>query len=204
MSNLIHTIAVVVQVLSALGVILLVLIQHGKGADMGAAFGSGASGSLFGATGSANFLSRLTAVLAATFFISTLGLAFLANDRPRAPGSLMEGAVPTAPASPASSIPAGTPMPPAAPKDVPTVGGSGASSSSVPSSVPSTVPSTVPSSAPSSVPSVAPAIRPPGGESSSSTARPSEKGAAPASPGSSDANSSSSVPAAQQEGANSK
>ena len=77
---------VVVQVLSALGVIGLVLMQHGKGADMGAAFGSGSSGSLFGATGSANFLSRSTAALAAVFFVSTLGLSFGAN-KAIAPGA---------------------------------------------------------------------------------------------------------------------
>ena len=62
----------------------LVLIQHGKGADMGASFGSGASGSLFGATGSANFLSRSTAACAAVFFVCTLCLAYSANDRPKA------------------------------------------------------------------------------------------------------------------------
>lgn len=67
---------IVVQLLSALGVIGLVLLQHGKGADMGAAFGSGASGSLFGATGSANFLSRTTAVLATIFFVATLALTY--------------------------------------------------------------------------------------------------------------------------------
>ena len=71
------TLIIVVQLLSALGVIGLVLLQHGKGADMGAAFGSGASGSLFGATGSANFLSRTTAVLAAVFFVTTLTLTYL-------------------------------------------------------------------------------------------------------------------------------
>ncbi|KQW43696.1 MULTISPECIES: preprotein translocase subunit SecG [unclassified Roseateles] len=71
----------VVQLLSALAIIGLVLVQHGKGADMGASFGSGASGSLFGATGSANFLSRSTAVAATLFFGCTLGLAFLANGR---------------------------------------------------------------------------------------------------------------------------
>src|SRR4051794_26513414 len=75
------TLIIVVQLLSALGVIGLVLLQHGKGADMGAAFGSGASGSLFGATGSANFLSRTTAVLAAGVFFSTLALTFLGADR---------------------------------------------------------------------------------------------------------------------------
>jgi preprotein translocase subunit SecG len=61
-----------VHILAAIGVIGLVLVQHGKGADMGAAFGSGASGSLFGATGSANFLSRATAVLATVFFVTSL------------------------------------------------------------------------------------------------------------------------------------
>ena len=117
-----NTIAIVLQILSALGVILLVLLQHGKGADMGAAFGSGASGSLFGATGSANFLSRLTAALAAVFFISTLALAFFAHGgRPSGSGSLMEGvttpasSVPTLPGSapPASSVPPASTVPPA-------------------------------------------------------------------------------------------
>ena len=74
---------VALQILTALVMIGLVLIQHGKGADMGASFGSGASGSLFGATGSANFLSRSTAVCAAVFFACTLALAFLSNDRAR-------------------------------------------------------------------------------------------------------------------------
>ena len=67
--NVILTIILAVQMLTALGMIGLILIQHGKGADMGAAFGSGSSGSLFGASGSANFLSRTTAVLAAVFFV---------------------------------------------------------------------------------------------------------------------------------------
>jgi preprotein translocase subunit SecG len=75
----------IVQLLSALAIIGLVLVQHGKGADMGASFGSGASGSLFGATGSANFLSRSTAVAATLFFGCTLGLAFLSNGRSSAP-----------------------------------------------------------------------------------------------------------------------
>ena len=75
----------VVQLLSALAIIGLVLVQHGKGADMGASFGSGASGSLFGATGSANFLSRSTAICAAVFFVCTLALAYLSNQRGSAP-----------------------------------------------------------------------------------------------------------------------
>lgn len=72
---------VALQVLSAIAMIGLVLIQHGKGADMGASFGSGASGSLFGATGSANFLSRSTAVCATIFFAATLGLSVVASGR---------------------------------------------------------------------------------------------------------------------------
>lgn len=71
----------VIQLLSALTMIGLVLIQHGKGADMGASFGSGASGSLFGATGSANFLSRSTAACATIFFVCTLTLGYLSGDR---------------------------------------------------------------------------------------------------------------------------
>ena len=74
---------VVVQVLSALAIIGLVLLQHGKGADMGAAFGSGASGSLFGATGSSNFMSKSTGVAAAIFFASTLALAYFGTNRPQ-------------------------------------------------------------------------------------------------------------------------
>ena len=70
------TLLIVAQVLCAIAIIVLVLLQHGKGADMGAAFGGGASGSLFGATGSANFLSRATAGVATLFFLATLGLAY--------------------------------------------------------------------------------------------------------------------------------
>lgn len=72
---------VVVQVLSALIIIGLVLLQHGKGADMGAAFGSGASGSLFGATGSSNFVSKSTGVAAAVFMVCTLALSYIATNR---------------------------------------------------------------------------------------------------------------------------
>ena len=84
------TLLTIVQVLAALGVIVLVLVQHGKGADMGAAFGSGSSGSLFGASGSANFLSRSTAVLAGVFFVATLALAYFGNVRPAGVGSVLE------------------------------------------------------------------------------------------------------------------
>lgn len=78
------------HVVIALGIIGLVLLQHGKGADMGSGFGGGASSSLFGATGSANFLSRITAVLATAFFLSSLGLAYLATNRPQTSDSVME------------------------------------------------------------------------------------------------------------------
>jgi len=107
------TLILVVQMLSALAMIGLILIQHGKGADMGAAFGSGGSGSLFGATGSANFMSRTTAVLAAVFFVCTLLLAYFGNLTPASSGSVLEGSAVTAPApantSPAAQIPGNAP-----------------------------------------------------------------------------------------------
>ena len=93
------TLLIVVQVICASAIIILVLLQHGKGADMGAAFGSGASGSLFGASGSANFLSRSTAVVAAVFFAVTIGLAYSATTfRVARGGGLMSTAVHPAPA----------------------------------------------------------------------------------------------------------
>lgn len=93
--NVLLTILLAVQILSALAMIALILMQHGKGADAGAAFGGGAgSASLFGASGGANFLSRSTAVLAGVFLACTLGLAYFGNLReaPRS-GSVLEGAV---------------------------------------------------------------------------------------------------------------
>jgi preprotein translocase subunit SecG len=93
-----------IQMITALVMIGLILVQHGKGADMGAAFGSGGSGSLFGASGSANFLSRTTAVLAAVFFACTLALAYFGNARPQTGTSVLEGSALTAPApAPAAS-----------------------------------------------------------------------------------------------------
>ena len=101
--NIVMNLVLGLQILTALAMIGLVLLQHGKGADMGASFGSGASGSLFGATGSANFLSRSTAVCAAVFFICTLYLAYNANERPRASsGSVLDRPAATAPLAPAS------------------------------------------------------------------------------------------------------
>ncbi len=100
--NFFLTIILALQMLAALGMIGLILVQHGKGADMGAAFGSGGSGSLFGASGSANFLSRTTAVLAGVFFVCTLALAYFGNLRPTSSGSVLESAGATAPVSAAS------------------------------------------------------------------------------------------------------
>ena len=93
-----------VQVICAIGIIVLVLLQQGKGADMGAAFGSG---SVFGSTGSANFLSRVTAILAAIFFVATLGLSWIAtkNRVPEGAGSVMQGS-PEVPSAAPSSVPA--------------------------------------------------------------------------------------------------
>jgi preprotein translocase subunit SecG len=109
MTNVLLTAILAVQMLAALAMIGLILIQHGKGADMGAAFGSGASGSLFGASGSANFLSRTTAVLAAVFFVCTLALAYFSNLNVPQSGSVLERAVVVpqpAPAAPgAAQIP---------------------------------------------------------------------------------------------------
>ena len=96
--NVVLTVVLAVQMLTALGMIGLILVQHGKGADMGAAFGSGGSGSLFGASGSANFLSRTTGILAAVFFVCTLLLAYFGNAQPRTGTSVLEGAAVTAPA----------------------------------------------------------------------------------------------------------
>lgn len=76
-----ETLVLIVHVLSAIGVIGLVLLQHGKGADMGAAFGSGASGSLFGVSGSSNFMSRATSICVVIFFAASMMLAYIAGHR---------------------------------------------------------------------------------------------------------------------------
>ena len=123
------TLVLALQILAALTMIGLVLIQHGKGADMGASFGSGSSGSLFGATGSANFLSRSTAACATVFFLSTLFLAYSSNTPAMrgASGSVLDRAAPAAsaaasanrpvdaiPVAPAPATPAATTAPAAA------------------------------------------------------------------------------------------
>jgi len=107
------TLIIVVHVLLALAIIGMVLLQHGKGADMGSGFGGGASGSLFGATGSANFLSRATGVLATVFFLTSLGLAYLATNKPKSVAGTVMDAVKTAPAKPAAEAPKPVAQPPA-------------------------------------------------------------------------------------------
>ncbi len=99
----------VVHVIAALSIIGLVLLQHGKGADMGAAFGSGSAGSVFGSSGSANFLSRTTAVLAAIFFVSSISLTIFTSKKTDHKGVMTQPVE----SSPASSLPSQIPTPPA-------------------------------------------------------------------------------------------
>ncbi|WP_018077371.1 preprotein translocase subunit SecG [Thiobacillus denitrificans] len=101
-----ETLVWIVHVIVALAVIALVLLQHGKGADMGAAFGSGSAGSLFGASGSANFLSRSTAVVATFFFLTSLGLAYFGLQQHKPASVLDRTAVPAPVTQPATPAPA--------------------------------------------------------------------------------------------------
>lgn len=108
------TLLTVLQIVSAISVIVLVLLQQGKGADMGAAFGSGASGSVFGASGSANFLSHATAIFATVFFLSTLGLTWVGNKKTTVPGVLSGSTLPAAGEAPAAVAPTASNAPPPA------------------------------------------------------------------------------------------
>ena len=106
-----HTLVIVLHVLAAAAIVVLVLLQHGKGADMGAAFGSGSAGSLFGSSGAANFLSRSTGVLAAVFFATSFGLTFLGSAPSKSGGVTQSiktdaGSPASLPAVPAPSAPA--------------------------------------------------------------------------------------------------
>jgi preprotein translocase subunit SecG len=121
------TLLLALQLISAIVMIVLVLVQHGKGADMGASFGSGASGSLFGASGSANFLSRSTAACATVFFLCTLAITYASstgNIKRSQPGaSVLDAPLPAAsgagagaiPAAPSVPLPGQIPAQPAAP-----------------------------------------------------------------------------------------
>ena len=117
-----HTLVLVLHILAAVGIVVLVLLQHGKGADMGAAFGSGSAGSLFGSAGAANFLSRTTAILATVFFVTSLGLTYFHSTTSRSGGvteslSAPAGSTDVKPATPAPSAPApAAPEKPASPE----------------------------------------------------------------------------------------
>ena len=144
--QIVNTVLVAIQMLSALIMIGLILVQHGKGADMGAAFGSGNSGSLLGVSGSANFMSRATAVLAAVFFVCTLALAYFSGVRPTGVNSVLEKGAITAPAGAASGagigsapIPTGASQPaalPAAPAGLPAAPASGTATAPAAPSLP--------------------------------------------------------------------
>ena len=110
---------IVLHVVVALAIIGLVLLQHGKGADMGSGFGGGASGSLFGATGSANFLSRTTAVLATLFFLLSLALAYVATHRTADDASVVDRVPAKAKPAAEAQKPAAEPQKPAAPAEAP-------------------------------------------------------------------------------------
>ena len=122
------TILLVIHLVIAVAIIVLVLLQQGKGADMGAAFGGGSSQTLFGARGSANFLSRLTSGLVAGFFLTSLSLAYIYNQQSQTSKSVVESAIPEAPA------PAGQPADnlPQVPQDTPATGAGGVERPEVP------------------------------------------------------------------------
>jgi preprotein translocase subunit SecG len=112
--NIAFNIILLLHVAAAIGVIILVLLQHGKGADMGAAFGGGSAGSLFGASGSANFMSRLTGILAAVFFLTSLSMAYIATHKPKSGGGVMDS-VTNMPKAPVVPVAPGVPSPAAIP-----------------------------------------------------------------------------------------
>ena len=107
---MLYNILLIVQLIVSLGIIALVLMQHGKGADAGAAFGGGASGSVFGSRGSGNFMSRATAVLATIFFVNSLLLAWIVAHPEGAAPSVVESVVST-PAAEESAEPSDVPVP---------------------------------------------------------------------------------------------
>ncbi len=116
-----QTILVIFHVFLALGLVGLVLMQHGKGADAGAAFGSGASGTVFGASGAANFLSRATAALATLFFITSMALAWAAMQTTDQPGLMDALEAPVEEAPPEVQIPVAPQSPTALPSEVPVI-----------------------------------------------------------------------------------
>lgn len=143
------TLLLVVQILSSLTIISLVLLQQGKGADMGSAFGSGSAGSLFGATGAANFMSRATKWAAVVFFISTIGLAYVTNRGTKGQDTgIMQNFSQTAPVAP----PAGSAVP-GVPNSAPAATGAAVPGNAVPSA--SSVPG-VPAAPAAAIPGLVP------------------------------------------------
>lgn len=151
---MLYNILLIVQIVVSVAMIVLILMQHGKGADAGAAFGSGASGTVFGSRGSGNFLSRTTAILATVFFINCIALAWIVSHRNNTPTSIMDGTpssvtVPKLEAEPAKpAVPVNSEVPvvpgqsaPAA-SEVPTTGTSPAVAPAAQSEVPVTAPAT--------------------------------------------------------------
>jgi preprotein translocase subunit SecG len=185
MSNIWMNLVLAVQLLSALAVIGLVLIQHGKGADMGASFGSGSSGSLFGATGSANFLSRSTAVAATLFFVCTLALAYLGtqslglrgNAAPTGGTSVLErGTTPPTPPG-GAVIPGATPTSPEGSR-APAPVGSAPQGGAVPAAPSSSTAPAAPAAGASS-PSATGSTTPPAAGATSGTTPSSNNGTSP-------------------------
>ena len=107
---MLYNILLIVQLIVSLGIIALVLMQHGKGADAGAAFGGGASGSVFGSRGSGNFMSRTTAILATVFFVNSLLLAYIVAHPEGSAPSVVESVI-SAPATETNSVPSDVPVP---------------------------------------------------------------------------------------------
>jgi preprotein translocase subunit SecG len=134
--SLLASVVLVIHLLIAMAICGFVLLQHGKGADMGAAFGSGSSGSVFGSAGSANFLSRTTGILAFLFFVSSVTLTVFGSMHTRSSGGgLMDRVgVPTAPAAPGSTLPGASTAPAKAGEGGPA--GAGAGTSTAPADVP--------------------------------------------------------------------
>jgi preprotein translocase subunit SecG len=168
-NNIGLTIVLTLQMLSALGMIGLILVQHGKGADMGASFGSGSAGSVFGSAGSSNFLSKATSACAVVFFVATLGLAYFGGSfQPKASGSAGVLETLNNTAKPAANQIPGASAPQAA-----TPSASAASAAAVTSAVPAPAAVSAPAaavSAPASVPASAPVGSPPSATASAAKA----------------------------------
>lgn len=132
--DILQNLVIILHIIAALVIIGLVLLQHGKGADMGASFGGGSAGSLFGATGSANFLSRTTAVIATVFFLTSLGMAYIATHKTKSTGGGVMDSVPAMPAKP--NVPASGSVPVPSPAAIPGQEPGKAAGSGVPASAP--------------------------------------------------------------------